>query len=142
MLANQTLANLKKIHDLQKDGEISKILKEIRNSKIQVEAFSKQLKDRKNFILTELAKKQEESEAKKQENIALKQEDKPAPTVSAPQENKTQFKKFENTNNFQNRNNKPPFDKNKPFNRDNKKDNRPFNSFNKNNMQKKLLKTH
>ena len=137
MLANQTLANLKKIHDLQKDGEISQILKEIRNSKIQVEAFSKQLKDRKNFILTELAKKQEESEAKKQENIALKQEDKPAPTVSAPQENKTQFKKFENTNNFQNRNNKPPFDKNKPFNRDNKKDNRPFNSFNKNNMQKK-----
>lgn len=137
MLANQTLANLKKIHDLQKDGEISQILKEIRNSKIQVEAFSKQLKDRKNFILTELAKKQEGSEAKKQENIALKQEDKPAPTVSAPQENKTQFKKFENTNNFQNRNNKPPFDKNKPFNRDNKKDNRPFNSFNKNNMQKK-----
>lgn len=137
MLANQTLANLKKIHDLQKDGEISQILKEIRNSKIQVEAFSKQLKDRKNFILTELAKKQEESEAKKQENIALKQEDKPASTVSAPQENKTQFKKFENTNNFQNRNNKPPFDKNKPFNRDNKKDNRPFNSFNKNNMQKK-----
>ena len=137
MLANQTLANLKKIHDLQKDGEISQILKEIRNSKIQVEAFSKQLKDRKNFILTELAKKQEESEAKKQENIALKQEDKPAPTVSAPQESKTQFKKFENTNNFQNRNNKPPFDKNKPFNRDNKKDNRPFNSFNKNNMQKK-----
>ena len=137
-MANQALANLKKIHDLQKDGEISQILKEIRNSKIQVEAFSKQLKDRKNTILNEMAKKQAESEVKKEENSKITQEQKTVSTIS-PQENKTQFKKFDNTNNNQNKNNnKPPFDRNKPFNRDNKKDNnRQFNSFNKNNMQKK-----
>lgn len=137
-MANQALANLKKIHDLQKDGEISQILKEIRNSKIQVEAFSKQLKDRKNYILNEMAKKQAESEVKKEENSKITQEQKTVSTIS-PQENKTQFKKFDNTNNNQNKNNnKPPFDRNKPFNRENKKDNnRQFNSFNKNNMQKK-----
>lgn len=137
-MANQALANLKKIHDLQKDGEISQILKEIRNSKIQVEAFSKQLKDRKNIILNEMAKKQAESEVKKEENSKITQEQKTVSTIS-PQENKTQFKKFDNTNNNQNKNNnKPPFDRNKPFNRENKKDNnRQFNSFNKNNMQKK-----
>ena len=137
-MANQALANLKKIHDLQKDGEISQILKEIRNSKIQVEAFSKQLKDRKNYILNEMAKKQAENEVKKEENSKITQEQKTVSTIS-PQENKTQFKKFDNTNNNQNKNNnKPPFDRNKPFNRDNKKDNnRQFNSFNKNNMQKK-----
>ena len=137
-MANQALANLKKIHDLQKDGEISQILKEIRNSKIQVEAFSKQLKDRKNYILNEMAKKQAENEVKKEENSKITQEQKTVSTIS-PQENKTQFKKFDNTNNNQNKNNnKPLFDRNKPFNRDNKKDNnRQFNSFNKNNMQKK-----
>ena len=137
-MANQALANLKKIHDLQKDGEISQILKEIRNSKIQVEAFSKQLKDRKNTILNEMAKKQAESEVKKEENSKITQEQKTVSTIS-PQENKTQFKKFDNTNNNQNKNNnKPPFDRNKAFNRENKKDNnRQFNSFNKNNMQKK-----
>lgn len=137
-MANQALTNLKKIHDLQKDGEISQILKEIRNSKIQVEAFSKQLKDRKNTILNEMAKKQAESEVKIEENSKITQEQKTVSTIS-PQENKTQFKKFDNTNNNQNKNNsKPPFDRNKPFNRDNKKDNnRQFNSFNKNNMQKK-----
>lgn len=137
-MANQALTNLKKIHDLQKDGEISQILKEIRNSKIQVEAFSKQLKDRKNTILNEMAKKQAESEVKKEENSKITQEQKTVSTIS-PQENKTQFKKFDNTNNNQNKNNnKPPFDRNKPFNRENKKDNnRQFNSFNKNNMQKK-----
>lgn len=137
-MANQALTNLKKIHDLQKDGEISQILKEIRNSKIQVEAFSKQLKDRKNYILNEMAKKQAESEVKKEENSKITQEQKTVSTIS-PQENKTQFKKFDNTNNNQNKNNnKPPFDRNKPFNRENKKDNnRQFNSFNKNNMQKK-----
>ena len=137
-MANQALTNLKKIHDLQKDGEISQILKEIRNSKIQVEAFSKQLKDRKNTILNEMAKKQAESEVKKEENSKITQEQKTVSTIS-PQENKTQFKKFDNTNNNQNKNNnKPPFDRNKAFNRENKKDNnRQFNSFNKNNMQKK-----
>ena len=137
-MTNQALTNLKKIHDLQKDGEISQILKEIRNSKIQVEAFSKQLKDRKNYILNEMAKKQAESEVKKEENSKITQEQKTVSTIS-PQENKTQFKKFDNTNNNQNKNNnKPPFDRNKPFNRENKKDNnRQFNSFNKNNMQKK-----
>lgn len=137
-MANQALTNLKKIHDLQKDGEISQILKEIRNSKIQVEAFSKQLKDRKNYILNEMAKKQAESEVKKEENSKITQEQKTVSTIS-PQENKTQFKKFDNTNNNQNKNNnKPPFDRNKAFNRENKKDNnRQFNSFNKNNMQKK-----
>ena len=45
-MANQGLQNLKKIHDLQKEGEISKILKDIKDSKSQMEAFFKQLKER------------------------------------------------------------------------------------------------
>lgn len=48
-MANQTLENLKKIHDLQKDGEISTILQKLRNAKSRVEILtnniSKRIKD-------------------------------------------------------------------------------------------------
>ena len=43
ILANQALQNLKKIHNLQKDGEISQILKDLKASKLQVEEFSSNL---------------------------------------------------------------------------------------------------
>ena len=44
-MANQ-LQNLKRIHELQKDGEITNILKEIRSSKKQVEEFGHNLASR------------------------------------------------------------------------------------------------
>ena len=135
-MANQALQNLRKIHELQKEGEISKILKDIRSSKSIVENFSNQLSARK---------KQIDSEAKALESVKVEPEKtavevktpEPASINEKPQE-KTNFKKFDvkserpdNRNNSQNRFNRPDNRASKPdFNRD-KKDNKPFNSFNK-----------
>lgn len=140
-MANQGLQNLKKIHDLQKEGEISKILKDIKDSKSQMEAFFKQLKERKTVLLNEIAKKQQIVSEKENKEIQSEKIVEPEMKVAKPAfegtvENKTQFRKFDNTRQ-QSRNNRPQYDKNKPYNNDNRKDNRPFNSFNKNNMQKK-----
>ena len=140
-MANQGLQNLKKIHDLQKEGEISKILKDIKDSKSQMEAFFKQLKERKTVLLNEIAKKQQIVSEKENKEIQSEKIDEAEMKVDKPAfegavENKTQFRKFDNTRQ-QSRNNRPQYDKNKPYNNDNRKDNRPFNSFNKNNMQKK-----
>ncbi len=140
-MANQGLQNLKKIHDLQKEGEISKILKDIKDSKSQMEAFFKQLKERKTVLLNEIAKKQQIVSEKENKEIQFEKIDEAEMKVDKPAfegtvENKTQFRKFDNTRQ-QSRNNRPQYDKNKPYNNDNRKDNRPFNSFNKNNMQKK-----
>lgn len=135
-MANQALQNLRKIHELQKEGEISKILKDIRSSKSIVENFGNQLSARK---------KQIDSEAKALESVKVEPEKtavevktpEPASINEKPQE-KTNFKKFDvkterpvNRNNSQNRFNRPDNRASKPdFNRD-KKDNKPFNSFNK-----------
>lgn len=140
-MANQGLQNLKKIHDLQKEGEISKILKDIKDSKSQMEAFFKQLKERKTVLLNEIAKKQQIVSEKENKEIQFEKIDEAEMKVDKPAfegtvENKSQFRKFDNTRQ-QSRNNRPQYDKNKPYNNDNRKDNRPFNSFNKNNMQKK-----
>ncbi len=130
-MANQGLQNLKKIHDLQREGVISQILKEIKNSKLQVEAFNNQLKDRKNSIINEeTLRKKVETETKKEEIKINQKEIIQSPVQS---DNKTQFKKFDNSSRNQNFKNKVPFDKNKPFNRDNRKDTSSFNNFNKNN---------
>ena len=135
-MANQALQNLRKIHELQKEGEISKILKDIRSSKSIVENFGNQLSARK---------KQIDSEAKALESVKVEPEKtavevktpEPASINEKPQE-RTNFKKFDvkterpdNRNNSQNRFNRPDNRASKPdFNRD-KKDNKPFNSFNK-----------
>ena len=50
-MANQALQNLRKIHDLQKDGEISKILRDIRSSKSKVDLLSNNLIKRKKVLL-------------------------------------------------------------------------------------------
>jgi len=55
-LANQALENLKKIHDLQKEGEISKLLISLRESKGHVEALGNKISKRLKDIEIDLSK--------------------------------------------------------------------------------------
>ena len=57
-MANQTLENLKRIHQLQKDGEIIEILRELRSSKSKVSALSEKLYQRNKFISEKLKEEQ------------------------------------------------------------------------------------
>ena len=135
-MANQALQNLRKIHELQKEGEISKILKDIRSSKSIVENFGNQLSARKKQIDNE-AKALESVKVEPEKDAVEVKTPEPASINEKPQE-RTNFKKFDvkterpdNRNNSQNRFNRPDNRASKPdFNRD-KKDNKPFNSFNK-----------
>ena len=76
-MANQTLENLKRIHQLQKDGEIIEILRELRSSKSKVSALSEKLYQRNKFISEKLKEEQNsqkfdlnEKESKNVENKA------------------------------------------------------------------------
>ena len=60
-MANQALENLKKIHDLQKEGEISKILLSLKESKNQVESLGNKISKRLKDIEIEQAQKAAES---------------------------------------------------------------------------------
>ena len=143
-MANQSLQNLRKIHELQKEGEINQILRDIRNTKSQVENFGKELSNRRKQLETEILMKsqvkQEPVEVEKVEKVETKTSE---PTfIDEKKQDKQTYKKFENSNNQKNfktdkpvRNNDGKFNKT-PFNKD-KKDNRPYNSFNKNNPQNK-----
>ena len=73
-MANQALQNLKRIHDLQKDGEISKILQELRASKIKVDELSANLSKRNKEIEAERIAKQQALEIKPEEKVEIKKE--------------------------------------------------------------------
>ena len=123
-MANQTLQNLKKIHDLQKLGEISQLLKEIKISKSKVDVFSNQPE---NIIKNENPKT---VEIKKNESFDNKKtfNDKQSAGNIYNQKN-TSGNGYNRQNNFN-----KPFDKNRTgFNKD-KKDFNKFNQ-NKNNNQ-------
>lgn len=109
-MANQTLQNLKKIHDLQKEGEISKILMDIRASKTKVDALhSKIISKKKEFQLAEamrIENKKKAEQASKQskeikedvKTVAVQQE----PAFVTPKIEKLQqttSRSFENPNN-------------------------------------------
>ncbi len=153
-MANQTLQNLKKIHELQKEGEISKILKEIRSSKVTVDNFGSQITTKKKQLEAEITKnaatvesKTAESEEAKSVEVENKTSE-PASIVEKPAE-KVNYKKFDAENkrterpNSQARfNNKGNFDNNKFNNRNSnfskdKNNNKPFN-FNRDNKNKKF----
>ena len=118
-MANQALQNLKRIHDLQKDGEISNILKLIKNSKSQVEEFGSNISKRLKEIDFEIKKQQEV----KVEEKAVKEE-KAEPVFVAEKQEKQNFKRFD-------QNNQRNFDKNKNFAQ------RPNGNFNKDNRERK-----
>ena len=143
-MANQALQNLKKIHDLQKEGEISKMLLSIRSSKAKVEEFTSLVNGRKKAIEAEekakLAKKVAE-EQKVEKEVEVKQapafveptqkEEKTTIKVFNPKEQK-QVKDFRNNQNNQNRpqrtfdNSKPGNNWSKPNNFNKDKNAKPF----------------
>lgn len=109
-MANQALENLKKIHDLQKEGEISKILLSLKESKSQVESLGSRISKRLKEIDVEQAQKAIENikvEAKKEPEV--QQEVKPVEPISATEKptEKNRYRNFDNnSNNFKsNRNN-------------------------------------
>lgn len=161
-MANQSLQNLRKIHDLQKDGEISKILKEIRTSKNKVDAFSEQINQTKKSLIEEskvdviTVQKEEPKEVKEEkiveEVVEIKKEE---PTfikgnVNNNDKNQKQdFKRNDKSQSFNNRNNQYNSNnrgnnQNNKFNQQrqnsnfNKDRNKNFNNRLNNNNQKKF----
>ena len=147
-MANQSLQNLKKIHDLQKDGEITNILKEIRGAKGQVEEFGanlyKRIKELKSQEFAQEQAKKASEQAKEVETKVQETEKAQQPVIEEKKFDKN-FKKFDqnnnrpfnrnnnfnNTNNF-NRNNQNNFNKErKDFKGQNQNANKPFNNQNK-----------
>ena len=127
-MANQALQNLKKIHDLQQDGEITKILKMIKNSKTTVEEFGAKLSKRIKELSID-----NEKETKVEKKVVV--EEKPGQTFVADKVEQISFKRFDqnankpfdkNKQNMQRNNNFANRDK-KDFNRPNQ-NNKPFNN--------------
>ena len=127
-MANQ-LNGLKTINNLQRDGSLQNLLLSIKDSKLEVDAFSKKLQEKKQNLQ---AKLREEEKLKEQKVEQVKAEEKkvepasPNKQVEEKRENKefkqdsNKFRKFDNSNN-QNKKNfqpgkKPPFNKNTPQN--------------------------
>ena len=127
-MANQ-LNGLKTINNLQRDGSLQNLLLSIKDSKLEVDAFSKKLQEKKQNLQ---AKLREEEKVKEQKVEQVKAEEKkvepasPNKQVEEKSENKefkqdsNKFRKFDNSNN-QNKKNfqpgkKPPFNKNTPQN--------------------------
>ncbi len=146
-MANQTLENLKRIHDLQKEGEISKILLSLRDFRGKVNELGNQLSKKLREI--ELDKNKDKERVKPQEIVEEVQTQTSRPktkvdsisVVEKPKE--SNFKRFDNNNkppynnknrnqNFNNglrperTNNRPGFNKD-GFNRGQKDFNKPYN---------------
>ena len=151
-MANQTLQNLKKIHELQKEGEISKILKEIRSSKVIVDNFGSQIATKKKQIEAEITKNAATIETKTAEPEEVKSVEvenktsEPASIVEKPAD-KVNYKKFDNEKRTERPNSQQRFNNNKgnfdnKFNNRNNNFNRDKNSkqstFNKDNKNKKF----
>lgn len=139
-MANQSLQNLKRIHELQREGEISRLLQNLKNSKVSVEDLGKNISKRLKEIDFEIAQKeaakklQEEQAAQEAAKNEIVEEKKPTTNFVASQNNNT-FRKFNNEqrpmrNDGQNRG--PRFDGNRNFdNRNGDRNNRPNNNFNR-----------
>ena len=66
-MANQALQNLKRIHELQKEGEISKLLQTLRSSKAQVDDLGRTLAKRLKEIDVEIAQKKQAEKAREEQ---------------------------------------------------------------------------
>ena len=128
-MANQTLQNLKKIHDLQKVGEISQLLKEIKNSKVQVESLSNKIIEKRKELLAKIERQNQEVKKETVENVVPSENANKQQGKDIQYDNKRVFDNKQQVNNRNNAQNRP-FDKNKPFNKDRKdfaKSNQPQN---------------
>ena len=100
-MANQGLNNLKIIHDMQKEGLINEIIKDVKQSKALVDAFAVKLQARKKSIEEEIVNKQkaisqskiDEKEEKKV--VAREVQSKPQVFSDKPSQNNN-FRKFDN----------------------------------------------
>lgn len=134
-----TIENLKKIFEIQKEGVILEMLRQVRNDKAEIDNLSKKLATKKKQIEINLERQAKHEEVKEetsqvqaqpkqepvQEKIEVKkEEEKPTPAFVAgqPQNN---YRKFDNKDNFNNQN------KNRQFNNQNGQNNR-FNGQNQN----------
>ena len=120
-MANQQLNGLKSINNIQRDGSLQNLLLSIKDAKVQVDAFSRSLQQKKSE-LQQKAKEEEKrkiEEAKKEEvKVVEKKVEADEPkiqtnTQTSFQQNKqngNNYRKFDNqkTNNFAK---KPPFNK-------------------------------
>ena len=120
-MANQQLNGLKSINNIQRDGSLQNLLLSIKDAKVQVDAFSRSLQQKKSE-LQQKAKEEEKrkiEEAKKEEvKVVEKKVETEEPkiqtnTQTSFQQNKqsgNNYRKFDNqkTNNFAK---KPPFNK-------------------------------
>lgn len=148
MLANQALQNLKKIHDLQKDGEISKILQELRASKSKVDELSANLAKRNREIEAEAAIRQSQ-EVKLEEIKTVKEVQLPEVAEVEPvfvdqrqNDRNNNFRKFDNKNqraNFNNNknNDQKRFGQNTRFDNRNAQQRPNANGFNRENKDNK-----
>ena len=128
-MANQTLQNLKKIHDLQKVGEISQLLKEIKNSKVQVESLSNKIIEKRKELLAKIDRQNQEVKKETVENVIPSENSNKQQSKDIQYDNKRVFDNKQQSNNRNNAQNRP-FDKNKSFNKDRKdfaKSNQPQN---------------
>ncbi len=99
-MANQTLNNLKIIHDMQKEGIINAHIKEVRSSKVLLDSFAQKLQARAKAITLE-----EENKKKLEQEIATKVVNGKAQEVkltaseqafSNSQAGQNRFKRFDN----------------------------------------------
>ncbi len=127
ILANQALENLRKIHDLQKEGEISKILLTLRESKGQVENLSSRISKRMKEIEIENLKKEKEEKIKETISQPQKIEVESFSSTEKSAEN-NKIRKFDNNSNNNNYNNNP----NNNYRNNNRQFNGSNNSYNGN----------
>ncbi len=124
-MANQTLNNLKSIHEIQKEGTILELLRNVRTAKTDMDTFAKSLLNQKRLLEEEAKKVQEEKkeEAVKVESIKESQpEQKPAPVfANGNQNSNNSFKKFDNRNDR-------PYNNQNSFNKD--RNQNKFNNYN------------
>ncbi len=100
-MANQTLNNLKIIHDMQKEGIINAHIKEVRSSKVLLDSFAQKLQARaKAIALEEENKKKLEQEAAAKVITEKPQEEKvitaSEQAFSNGQGQQNRFKRFDN----------------------------------------------
>ncbi len=123
-MANQGLNNLKTIHNMQKEGSILEILRDIRNLKNQLDEFGKNIISfKKNIELKETVNHDSVSKSNQVDKVVPVEEKKSEVFVNSKSQsfNQNNFNKFQNNQNFkQNRDfktqpNQNNF-KNRPFN--------------------------
>ena len=160
-MANQQLNGLRTINNLQRDGSLQNLLLSIKDSKIQLDAYSKKLQEKKSQLQAQAreeerkAKEQKKVEMEvkeevKEEKVEQKTETKPVQTNSQPntqnnfQNNKANFGNRQSGNNYRKfdqqpqNNGRPPFQRNGVQNNQNRNQRPQFGSqFNKNNQQNK-----